>query len=140
MSKDNVEVVRALVELWNAGARETLAEYVDPAIEFETPFSSVSGKPYRGHAGVERWLLDIDEQFSVWRIRLDEVRGAGAAVIALGSVHGKGRGSGIEIDQPNAMVAEFTPDHRIIRARIDLDVDAVLAGWQARTAGSAGSD
>jgi ketosteroid isomerase-like protein len=139
MSKQNVEVVGAIVELWNAGAREALVEYVDPGVELDTPFSSVSGKPYQGHAGIERWLLDIDEQFSVWQIRLDEVHGAGDAVIAVGSIHGKGRGSGIEFDQATAMAAEFTPDHRIIRVRIDPDVDGAMAAWRSRTAGSANS-
>jgi len=84
MSKRNVEVVPALVERWNAGVREVPSEHLDPGIELETPFSSVSGRPYRGYAGIERWLLDIDEQFSVWRIQLDDVRGASDAVIALG--------------------------------------------------------
>jgi hypothetical protein len=130
MSKQNVEVVRAFVENWNAGVREVPGEDVDPGIVLETPFSSVSGKPYRGYAGVEQWLRDVDEQFSVWRIRLDDVRGAGNAVLALGNVHGKGRGSGIEFDQPNAMLAEFTDDHRLLRARIDLDVDAALADFR----------
>ncbi len=136
MSKENVEVVRGFVELWNSGVREIPTQDVDPGIVLETPFSSVSGKPYRGYAGVEQWLRDVDEQFSVWRMQLDEVRGAGDAVIALGRVHGKGRASGIELDQPNAMLAEFTPDHRMIRARIDLDVDATLARWRSRTDGS----
>jgi hypothetical protein len=139
MSKQNVDALRAFVERWNSGVREVPVEDVDPDLVLETPFSSVSGKPYRGHAGVEQWLRDIDEQFSMWRIRLDEVRSAGDAVIALGSVHGKGRVSGIEFDQANALVAEFTPDHRLIRARIDLDVDAALSAWQERTAGSASS-
>ncbi len=140
MSEQNVEVVRALVELWNAGVREIPTEHLDPRIELETPFSSVSGEPYRGYAGVERWLLDVDEQFSVWQIRVDDLREAGDAVMTLGSIHGKGRVSGIEFDQPNAMVAEFTGDHRLLRARIDLDVDAALSAWRERTAGSASGD
>ncbi len=139
MSKENVEVVRALVELWNAGVREVPTEYLDPGIELETPFSSVSGEPYRGYAGIERWLLDVDEQFSLWRIHLDDVRGAGDTVITIGGIHGKGRGSGIEFDQANVLVAEFTADHRLIRGRIDLDVDATLARWRSRTDGSENS-
>jgi ketosteroid isomerase-like protein len=137
MPKENVEVVRAFVERWNSGVREVPTQDVDPGVVLETPFSSVSGKPYRGYAGVEQWLRDVDEQFSLWRVHIDELRAEGNAVIALGSVHGKGRVSGIELDQPNAIVVEFTPDHRIIRARIDLDVDAALADWPSRTTASA---
>ena len=51
MSQENVEVVRAIFERWNAGDRTVAQEYLDPAVEAETPFSSVSGTPYRGYAG-----------------------------------------------------------------------------------------
>src|SRR5438874_1250690 len=126
MSRENVEVVRALVEHWNAGVRSVLTEYLDPAVELESPFSSVSGPPYRGHAGIEEWTRELDEQFSVWRLRLDDVREVGNTVIAVGSVHGRGRASGIVFDQPSAVVAAFGSDHRISRARIYADVDAAL--------------
>jgi ketosteroid isomerase-like protein len=62
----------------------------------------------------------------VWRLRLDDVREVGNTVIAVGSVHGRGSGSGIEFDQPSAIVAAFGSDHRITRARIYADVDAAL--------------
>jgi ketosteroid isomerase-like protein len=126
MSQENVEVVRALVEHWNAGVRSGLTDYLDPAVELESPFSSVSGTPYRGHAGIEEWTRELDEQFSVWRLRLDDVREVGNTVIAVGSAHGRGRTSGIEFDQPSAVIAAFGSDHRITRARIYADVDAAL--------------
>jgi ketosteroid isomerase-like protein len=124
MSQENVEIVRALVDHWNAGVRSVLTEYLDPAVELESPLSSVSGEPYRGHSGIEQWVRDVDEQFAEWQIDLDDVRGVGNTVIAVGSVHGRGRGSGIEFDQPSAIVAAFGSDHRITRARIYADVDA----------------
>jgi hypothetical protein len=64
MSQENVEIVRALVDHWNMGVRSALTEYLDPAVELESPLSSVSGTPYRGHAGIEQWTRDLDEQFS----------------------------------------------------------------------------
>src|SRR6266568_1654936 len=100
----NVAVVRALFERWNAGDHSALTEYLDPAVELESPFSSDSGEPYRGHAGIKQWRREIDEQFSEWRFRLDEVREVGSTAIAIGSLHGRGRGSGIEFDQPSALV------------------------------------
>jgi len=49
----------------------------------ETPLSSVSGEPYRGYAGIEQWLRDIDEQFAEWRFRIDEMREVSNAVLAI---------------------------------------------------------
>ncbi|HME02975.1 MAG TPA: nuclear transport factor 2 family protein [Solirubrobacteraceae bacterium] len=128
MSPANVEIVRSMVERWNAGERglDVVAEYCDPTIEFESPFSSVVGEPYRGHAGVEQWTRDIDEQFAEWRLSLDDVREIGDAVIAIGGVHGRGRASGVVFEFPSASVAYFGTDRRITRLRIYLDVSEAL--------------
>jgi ketosteroid isomerase-like protein len=121
-----VEVIRSVYERWNAGSPSDPAEYCDPSVELESPFSSVVGESYRGYAGIEQWMRDLDEQFSEWRGRLDDVREVGDRVIAIGSVHGRGRASGIEFDLPFAQVWDFTTDHRVTRARIYLDLDAAL--------------
>jgi ketosteroid isomerase-like protein len=39
MLQENVEVVRAIFERWNAGDRTVATEDLDPALEVETPFS-----------------------------------------------------------------------------------------------------
>jgi ketosteroid isomerase-like protein len=126
MSQENVEIVRALVDHWNAGVRSVVTEYFDPAVELESPFSSVSGEPYRGHAGIEQWVRDVDEQFAEWQIDLDDVREVGNIVIAIASIQGRGRASGIAFQFSPAIVACFGSDDRITRARIYLDVNEAL--------------
>jgi ketosteroid isomerase-like protein len=121
MSHENVEVVRAIFERWNAGDHSVPTEYLDPAVELESALSSVSGEPYRGHAGFEEWTRDLDEQFAEWRLRLDEVRDVGDMVIAIGGIHLRGRTSGLALDQPAAWVGHFGADHRLTRAHIYLD-------------------
>ncbi|HEV2924769.1 MAG TPA: hypothetical protein VGW98_12085 [Solirubrobacteraceae bacterium] len=37
MSHENVEVVRAIFERWNSGDRNVPTEYLDPAVELESP-------------------------------------------------------------------------------------------------------
>jgi len=127
MSQD-VQTMYALVERWNAGERglDVVAEYCDPTIEYESPFSSVVGEPYRGHEGIEQWTHDIDEQFAEWRWSLEDVREVGDAVIAIGGVHGRGRASGVVLEFPSAAVAYFGTDRRITRLRIYLDVSEAL--------------
>jgi ketosteroid isomerase-like protein len=121
MSPENVEIVRAVIEHWNAGDRTVPRELLAPDFELETPFSSVSGTPYRGYAGIEEWLRDLDEQFSEWQNRIDDIHEVGDNVVATGSVHIRGRISGFEIDQPASWVGHFGSDHRLTRARIYLD-------------------
>jgi ketosteroid isomerase-like protein len=127
MPHPHVEVARALTELWNEGERDVPTEYLDPSVELESPFSGVAGEPYRGHEGITRWAKEIDEHFAEWQIELEDVRLVGDAVIALGRVHGRGRGSGIELDQPSAVVMDFGTDGRITRVRIYWDLAAARA-------------
>jgi ketosteroid isomerase-like protein len=128
VSRDRVELVRAMFEFWNAGDRDfaVLPEYVDPAIELESPFSSVVGEPYRGYAGVEQWTRDIDEQFVRWSISPDDVREIGVHVIAIVTVSGRGRSSNLALQFPSAGVFDFAGDDRITHVRIYPDVHEAL--------------
>jgi ketosteroid isomerase-like protein len=83
--------------------------------------TSLSGEPYIGYAGLEQWMRDLDEQFVEWRVRIDEAREVGNAVIAFGAIHVKGRTSGVAVDQSAAGIVDFGTDQRITRARIYLD-------------------
>lgn len=124
MSQQNVQLLRLLIERWNAGGRELqpVAGHLDAAVELDSPFSSVAGAPYRGHAGMDEWIRDIDEQFAEWRMAVREVREIGDAAVAIGNVHGRGRASGIIVDVPAALVAHFGADGLITRISVFLDV------------------
>ena len=90
MSREHVEAVDAIAARWNAG-RTVPTEYFDPEVELETPISSVSGQPFRGYRGIGQFARETEEQFSLWKLRLDDVRAVGSAVIATGSARGRGR-------------------------------------------------
>lgn len=56
--------------------------------------------PYRGHEGFRQWVQDIDDQFEVWELHVDEWKAVGGErVFATGQIHARGRGSGVELDQ-----------------------------------------
>lgn len=102
------ELVRRYIERFNAGDRDVHEEAVDPECEIR---SAMTGSLYRGYDGVRSWMQDIDEQFNSWRIRLDEFAwAAGKRLLVLGSVHFRGRGSGIELEVPVAWLFEFRND------------------------------
>ena len=128
MSQDRVDIVRALFERWNAGdhGNELFPEYFDPAIELESPLASVVGEPYRGYAGMERWVRDLDEQFTQWSIDTDEVREIGNRVFTLTAVRARGRASEVALQFHSAGIIEFADDDRITRIHIYLDVGEAL--------------
>jgi hypothetical protein len=117
------QIMRVLVKRWNEGVRSAEAELIHPAIEIESPFSSVAGKPYRGYDGVAAWARDIDEQFSQWRIDVEEVTMHDVRALALATVRVRGRGSDMELSQASAAVGEFAEDGRLARLRIFINAD-----------------
>ena len=129
MSQENIETVAHLIDQWNAGRRNLgdLAGIFDPAIELESPLSSVAGEPYRGRAGIEEWTRDVDEQFSEWRIAMGDVREVGNQVITqAGAIRGRGRASGVTVEFQSSAVVTFGSDRRITRIRLYADADEAL--------------
>jgi hypothetical protein len=106
------ELVRGTIERFNAGYRDVRTEDAHPDCEIR---SAMTGSVYRGYDGVRSWMQEIDEQFDTWRLRLDQFAPAtGERLLVLGSIHFRGRGSGIELEVPAAWLFEFSGD-RVLR-------------------------
>ena len=101
----NVAWILEAFERWNAGDRTPPIERVDPGVEIHTLFGDAfQGEPYRGHEGVRAWFT----------------------VVALGNVHFRGRGSGVESDQPVAWVVQFRGE-KLVRLQTYYDHQEALA-------------
>jgi ketosteroid isomerase-like protein len=110
--KDRQELVRRTIERFNAGDREVHEEDADPECEVH---SAMTGSVYRGYDGLRSWMQEIDEQFDTWRVRLDEfAQATGERLLALGSIHFRGRQSGIELEVPVGWLFEFRAE-RLLR-------------------------
>jgi ketosteroid isomerase-like protein len=107
VTASNAELVRESFELWNTGDREALLEQIDPDVEIRVVSSQVSGRaPYRGHDGYREWLATMEEAFDVWEIHPEVFREQGDAVLVLGHMHLRGRGSGVEFDQETGWIVD----------------------------------
>ena len=115
MSEARVELIRRTFERWNSGDREIDAEAAHPDIVVR---SAMTNAEYRGYDGMRTWMAEIDGQFGEWRTSIDEFREASAdQVLALGTVHIRGRASGVEFDQPMGWLLRFA-DERVIEVRL----------------------
>ena len=74
----------------------------------------------RGREGVDRFAADTSENWAELQIIAGELRDLGDRVLALGRMEGRGKGSGVPVDQPFATVLDFRGD-RIWRSRVYLD-------------------
>jgi uncharacterized protein len=117
MSEVNVEIVRRLIEAWNSNEPDGAIAIVDPGVVIDATRRRVNPKTYTGRQGMRRMLADTHEVWEEFRMKPDEVRDAGDRVVAIGRWVGKGKDSGIEVQQPVADV--FTlHDRRVIRLEL----------------------
>jgi ketosteroid isomerase-like protein len=109
MSKESrEELIRQEFERWNAGERDPDPQVWHPDFVLH---SSLTDATYQGYGGVRRWIAEIDNQFGEWYSSIDEVRGASEGrLLMLGTVHLRGRASGVEFDQPMAWLLTFAGD------------------------------
>jgi ketosteroid isomerase-like protein len=105
------ELIRREFDRWNAGEREIDPEVVHPDAVVH---SAMTDATYHGYEGGRRWMAEIDGQFENWHLSIDEFREASAdRLLALGTIHLRGRASGVEFDQPMGWLLTFAGERLI---------------------------
>jgi ketosteroid isomerase-like protein len=104
-------------------------EEIHPDFELISPITSVSGEAFRGRAGVERWMADVDENFEEFLLLPEEIRESGDRALVLGRIHLRGRGSGLELDQAAAWLIDVR-DGMFSRVKTFLDRDEAIAAFE----------
>ncbi|HKH13842.1 MAG TPA: nuclear transport factor 2 family protein [Solirubrobacterales bacterium] len=110
MSRENVEVALAGMEAWSRRDLRAMLELLDPEVEWHPAFQKLLGGEavtYHGHDGVRELMRDTDEIASAVDPVMSEVYDLGDRVAAVGRLAIRGRESGIEIDSPVGVVADF---------------------------------
>jgi ketosteroid isomerase-like protein len=111
MSEENLEVVREGLRLFNGSDDEAtirfIIEHTHPDFEARSRFAEVQGTTYRGPEGVRQWVLDVRANFDRFETRFLDVRDLGDQVLALGVLNFRGKGSGVEMEQPLGYVWEI---------------------------------
>jgi ketosteroid isomerase-like protein len=106
MSDRIVEVFRRLVEAVNRADLDAIRLLtVEDAVVI--PQRASTEGAYHGHEGFRAFFADNAETFELFRLDYPDIRDLGDRVLAIGTVHIRGRGSGIETDIPSAGVATF---------------------------------
>ncbi|MEA2208185.1 MAG: hypothetical protein QOF54_662 [Solirubrobacteraceae bacterium] len=85
---------------------ELLWDAADPEIEIHDHDTPDQGD-YRGHEGLTRWLEEWGAAWAEWSIEPVEFIDAGDSVVIFIRMRAQGRGSGIEVDRPDALVYEI---------------------------------
>jgi ketosteroid isomerase-like protein len=106
MSQENVELVREGWARWHRDFTEFFIANSTPDVELFSRFGSLTGEPYRGHAGVREWKAETEQNFDVFEPWLDEIRDLGDKVLALGGIRFRARGSEADMEHRMAWIFE----------------------------------
>jgi ketosteroid isomerase-like protein len=123
MSRENLELVRQAATAFAAGDMDGASNVLDPQVELYPPAEDPDVEPvYRGPEGARIWLenwLEAWEEFEFW---IDEVIDAGERIVVVFSQRGRGKTSGVEIENQLAGVATLR-NGKIVRGALYLDID-----------------
>ena len=97
MSRENVEVVRAIIEAWSAGDFARARAAMHPDIAWYDPPQQPGQLLRRGHAGVEESIRNWLGAWEDWRYEPGEMLDAGDQVLVIGRQSGRGKGSQVEV-------------------------------------------
>jgi ketosteroid isomerase-like protein len=105
MSEENVEVVRRMYEAFHGGDVEEALAYFDADV-FADQSRRLGGGISRGREELRQSLTEWMGTFEAYREEIDEIRGLGNLVFAALTQHGRGRGSGVEVQTRFALLYE----------------------------------
>ena len=108
------DLVREIWRRWNAGDRQWDPELFDAEAEVH---SALTGGVFKGEEQILAWQNEIDQQFEQWEVSAVEIESlSGGRVLVDGMIKARGRGSGMDLDQPASWTVELR-DGRVWRLR-----------------------
>ena len=104
MSLENVDVVKAFFDAYNARNSEAVDGLLHPEAEITT-LSTRAGMPDHWRQGTtKRYFDQLDEAWTDLRVEVQDYRQVGECVVALGVLRGAGMSSHVEVARDFATV------------------------------------
>jgi ketosteroid isomerase-like protein len=104
---DDVETVSAALEGCNSGDFDRVGELLDPEFELVVPRSLLDAAPYHGRAGFGRFVRDVADDWTTWRVEPQELRDLGEGrVLVRARFRAHARPSGVGVTAPATWIVE----------------------------------
>jgi ketosteroid isomerase-like protein len=134
MPSRDIELLRTGYAAFSDRDLSFVLSFVDPDVELEvyTERPDMTDTVYRGHEGFLENLAELTEVFDDFQIEPEELTEGGDAIFAVVRVSGRGRSSGVAIDQRLFHVWTIR-DGKALRLEIHSDRERALraAGVEA---------
>ena len=108
----NVTLVRSAIDAYNRRDLAELRELMTADVELRPPVSALTGRAYLGHAGIKRWLRDVNESFATAEIVPLELSDLGDRVLALAEFKVESHGGQVPLGSELGLVCDIV-DGRI---------------------------
>jgi ketosteroid isomerase-like protein len=105
MSEEHVEMSRRFFDAYNAGDLEATLDFIAPEFEFRpSGLFMDTEKTYRGREGWSEFWHTFREAWESITISVERIEDLGEQVLILGTFHGRGQGSGVEVTREAAWI------------------------------------
>ena len=113
------DTYRQAIDAFNRRDRPAWLALIDDDCDIESRFSRIDDTFFRGRAAVEAWWAGLEEAWESLEVEVDDVRAvAPDQTLALVVLHGKGRGSGLEVREAHAHRVDWR-DGKWLRMRYE---------------------
>ncbi|MGI9020785.1 MAG: nuclear transport factor 2 family protein [Solirubrobacterales bacterium] len=109
MSQENVEVVRQMLEAYHRGDAEASLAHFDPEVTVDVSRRGEGGVG-RGREELRRITVEWVREWDNWHEEVEEIRDLGSQVYVIAIQRGRGKRSGIEVENRYALLYEFKGD------------------------------
>ena len=107
MSQENVALFQRWIAAVGRGDVDYVVRHSTTDVTFIAARSAIEG-PFVGHEGLRRFVAENATDFEVIAGRYDDVRDLGDdRVLAIGTIHFRGRAGGVDTHVPSAGIAAF---------------------------------
>jgi ketosteroid isomerase-like protein len=125
MSLQNVEIVKSLIDAFNARDVDAFAEITTPDFEWITSMAAVEGEIFWGREGIDTYFERMREAWEEFLALADDYRDLGDRVLWQGRLEARGLGSGVPVSAPLDILYDLR-DGRVSRMHSYLDHSEAL--------------
>jgi ketosteroid isomerase-like protein len=128
MSQENVEIVKRLIDAFNAKDLDGFAELTAPDFQWSPSMVAIEGEVFVGRAGIETYFARMRDGWDSFRAEGGTFRDLGGRVLWSGRLEGRGRMSGALVTAPLDILYALR-DGKVTEMRSFLDHAEAL--WSA---------